>query len=157
MRRFRVTVDGVEYEVMIEEIASAAAASGAFAPGGSGPERLNTAPAATVAAPKAAPAAPASPAAGSYTKPVASAGGQPAPAAQAAPIDGHAVCAPLPGVVLELKVKVEDQVSEGQVIMILEAMKMENEIVAPAAGKVKEIRAGTGGSVNAGEVLAVIG
>ena len=62
--------------------------------------------------------------------------------------------APMPGKILSVKVAAGQAVKKGEVIMILEAMKMENEIVAPADGTVASINASEGSSVEAGSVLA---
>ncbi len=78
-----------------------------------------------------------------------------APAA-AAPANGTAVNAPMPGTILDVKASVGDTVTEGQVLMVLEAMKMENDIVAPKAGKVSAISVKKGDSVNSGDALAYI-
>lgn len=67
-----------------------------------------------------------------------------------------AVNAPMTGVILSVLVKKGDQVKTGQVMCILEAMKMENEIKAPKAGTVKEVYVSEGSSVSEGEVLLVI-
>ena len=84
----------------------------------------------------------------------------PAPAAPVAPAPvvtgGTTVNSPMPGTILDVKVNVGDTVSEGQVLMILEAMKMENDIVAPVAGKVAGINVKKGDSVNSNDVLASI-
>ena len=64
---------------------------------------------------------------------------------------------PMPGIVLQVLVKKGDTVKRGQKVLILEAMKMENEISAPAGGTVREIRAREGDSVNTGDVLIVLG
>lgn len=88
------------------------------------------------AAPAAAPAAPAA-----------------APAAVGA---GEKVTAPMPGTILDVKVNVGDTVSRGQVIMILEAMKMENDIVASCDGKITSIVVKKGDTVNSGDALATI-
>lgn len=63
---------------------------------------------------------------------------------------------PMPGKILSVKASVGQSVNKGDVIMILEAMKMENEIVAPEAGTVASINANTGDSVEAGSVLATL-
>ncbi len=77
------------------------------------------------------------------------------PAAAPAAAGGATVNSPLPGVVLEVKVKDGDKVTKGQVIMVLEAMKMENAIEAPCDGTVT-IKAQKGDSVLEGAPLAVI-
>ena len=64
--------------------------------------------------------------------------------------------APMPGTILDVKAAVGDTVKAGQPIVILEAMKMENDIVAPADGKVTSILVKKGDSVNSGDVLATI-
>lgn len=71
--------------------------------------------------------------------------------------EGTPVNAPLSGSILAIKVKPGDSVQSGQVLLTLEALKMENEIVAPAAGVVKEIYVQAGAMVNVGDVLAVLG
>ena len=63
----------------------------------------------------------------------------------------------MPGKVLSIKVNVGDSVNNGDLVLLLEAMKMENEIFASASGKVTEIRTSAGASVNTGDVLVVIG
>ena len=63
----------------------------------------------------------------------------------------------MPGTILDVKVKVGDTVAAGDCVCILEAMKMENEIPAPKAGKVLQVMAAKGGSVNAGDTLVVLG
>ena len=70
---------------------------------------------------------------------------------------GEKVNAPMPGTVLDVKVNVGDTVSKGQVIMILEAMKMENDIVASCDGKITSVLAKKGDTVNSGDALATIG
>lgn len=80
----------------------------------------------------------------------------PAPAA-APPAGATTVSAPMPGSIVSVKVKVGDTVNEGDVLCILEAMKMENEIMAPQAGKVVAINANQGASVNTGDPLVSLG
>lgn len=86
---------------------------------------------------------------------------KPAPAARPAPAQAAsctpgAVLAPMPGVLIEYRVKAGDQVKEGQVLLILEAMKMQNEIKAPAPGKVAAISFKPGDRVQKGDILLVI-
>ncbi len=69
---------------------------------------------------------------------------------------GVGVDAPLPGLVLDVKVTEGQSVETGQVLVILEAMKMENEIVAPDAGVVESVHVSKGDSVSAGDVLVVL-
>lgn len=71
--------------------------------------------------------------------------------------EGTPVNAPLSGSILEIKVKPGETVKQGQVLLTLEALKMENEIVAPVAGVVKEVYVQTGSMVNVGDVLVVLG
>lgn len=92
--------------------------------------------------------------------PVVSAAPAPAAAAPApsAPVaDGTKVTAPMPGTILDIKVSVGDTVEAGQAIMVLEAMKMENDVNAPCAGKILSINTTKSSAVETGAVLAVIG
>lgn len=73
----------------------------------------------------------------------------------AAPTGGTNLTSPMPGMVLSFKVENGAQVKENQVVMTLEAMKMENDIVAPCAGTITFVST-KGASVNTGDVLAVI-
>lgn len=80
-----------------------------------------------------------------------------APAAPAAPTaSGTQVKAPMPGSILAVKVSAGQAVKAGDVLIVLEAMKMENDIVAPCDGTVKAIVATKGSTVNTDDVLAVI-
>ncbi len=83
----------------------------------------------------------------------------PAPAAPAAPAPEGAqrVTAPMPGNILDVRVKVGDAVKKGDVLLILEAMKMENEIMAAADGKITSVNVNKGDSVETGAVLCTIG
>ena len=99
-------------------------------------------------------AAPAAPAPVAAASPVAA-----APAAAAAPVSvaaGEPVKSPMPGNILKINVTQGQQVKEGDVIMILEAMKMENEIVATRSGTIAQIAVSKGAVVETGAVLAVI-
>ena len=123
MKKYNVTVNGTVYEVEVEEVGAASSASAASAP----------TPAPAAAAP--APAAPA------VKKEAA-----PAPAPTAVSAGAATVECPMPGTVLDIKVSVGDQVQAGQVLLILEAMKMENEISAPSAGTIDSIQVQKGAS-----------
>ena len=79
------------------------------------------------------------------------------PSAPAASGDGVKVLAPMQGKILSVKVSVGSQVKKGQVIAILEAMKMENEVVSTADGVVKEIKVAKDQTVNNQDVIAIIG
>ena len=127
MRKFMITVNGATYEVDVEEVGGAQTAA---------PVRA----AASVAAAPAAPVKAAAPAA--------------APTATAA---GESVKAPMPGNILDVKVKVGDTVKQGDALVVLEAMKMENDIPAPHDGKVVQVCVQKGATVNAGDALVVLG
>ena len=127
--KYVVTLNGKNYEVEVNE-------TDAFVTG------VSVVP--TVAAPAAAPAAP-----------VPAAPAAPAPAAPKA-ANGTQVKAPMPGTILSIKAAAGTAVKAGDVILVLEAMKMENDIVAPCDGVVKQVLVQTGASVNTDEVLAII-
>ena len=98
----------------------------------------------------AAPVAPAAPKA-----PAVKAAPAPAPAKKAAvPAGGVSIVSPMPGKILDVKVAAGASVKKGQVVMILEAMKMENEIVAPQDGVIASVDTSAGSMVEAGDVLA---
>lgn len=135
MRKFNIKVNGQAYEVEVEEVA------GGFAPAPVVPVAAAPAPA---VAPVAAPA------------PVkAEVKAAPAPAPVAAPAGGTQLKAPMPGTVIDFKATNGAAVKKGQTVLILEAMKMENEIVAPADGVITFV-ASKGASVNTDDLLAVI-
>lgn len=135
MRKFNIKVNGQAYEVEVEEIA------GGFAPAPVVPVAAAPAPAVT---PVAAPA-----------PEKAEAKAAPALAPVAAPAGGTQLKAPMPGTVIDFKATNGAAVKKGQTVLILEAMKMENEIVAPADGVITFV-ASKGASVNTDDVLAVI-
>ena len=81
----------------------------------------------------------------------------PAPAAAAASVSGGTnVISPMPGTILSVNVTVGQAVKAGDVLMVLEAMKMENDIVASADGTVRQLLVSKGSTVNTDDVLAVI-
>lgn len=133
MRKFNIKVNGQAYEVEVEEVA------GGFAPAPVIPVAAAPAP---VVAPVAAPAPE-------------KAEAKAAPAPVAAPAGGTQLKAPMPGTVIDFKATNGAAVKKGQTVLILEAMKMENEIVAPADGVITFV-ASKGASVNTDDLLAVI-
>ncbi|MDO5334824.1 MAG: biotin/lipoyl-containing protein [Coriobacteriia bacterium] len=103
-----------------------------------------------------APAAAAPVAAAPVAAPAAAAAPAPAPAAAVAAGDGTPVVSPMPASVVSLNVKVGDAVAEGDVVAIVEAMKMNVEVNAPSAGTVKSVLVSVGQSVETGETLMTI-
>lgn len=129
MRKFNITVNGKSYEVEVEEVG---------APASSAPKAAPKAAAAPAAAPKAAPKAEA------------------APAPVAASADQEVVEAPMPGNIWKVLVKEGQEVKEGDVLLILEAMKMENEILSPRDGVVSKLATSEGSAVNTGDQLVIL-
>ena len=119
MKKYRVNVNGNNYEIAIELIDEATAIAGAKA----------AAPAPVQAA---------------------------APAPQAAPAGGEKITSPMPGNILSVNVSNGDTVKKGQVLMILEAMKMENEIMSPIDGTIVSVNTTKGATVESGAILCVI-
>ena len=133
MRKFNITVNGKTYEVDVEEIGGVASAPVAAAP--------------VAAAPVAAPT------------PVAAPAAAPAPAQTAAPApagEGTKVPAPMPGTIVSVKVNVGDKVTADSLVVVMEAMKMENEIFAGVDGTVTSVVTSAGATVNTGDVLVTI-
>ena len=89
------------------------------------------------------------------TKPAAAPAAAAKPAATAA-VNGYAIKTPLPGVIIDVKVNVGDAVAKGQTVVVLEAMKMENNINADRDGKVTAIQVAKGDTVADGAVLVVL-
>ena len=132
--KYVVTLNGKKYEVEVEK----GEATAVYA----GPADAPVVAAAPVAAP--APAAAEAPA---------------APAPAAAPVAagaGDPVKAPMPGTILDVRTAVNQTVKEGDILFILEAMKMENEIVAPKSGTVTSVTVNKGASVQTDQVIATI-
>ena len=120
IKHLKITVNGVAYDVQVEEADGSAAA-----------------------APVAAPAVKAA---------------APAPAKAAAPAgSGDPVNSPMPGTIVDVPVKAGQAVKAGDVLVILEAMKMENEIKAPKDGTVTSVNVNKGESVNTGTLLVTLG
>lgn len=144
--RYVVKVNGKEYDVEVEKLGGPYASlsrSTAYVQG------VPVAVAPVAAAPVAAPA-PSPVAAAPAPKPA------PAPAAAPSSSGGVDIVSPMPGKVFKLVAQPGEQVAEGQVVMILEAMKMENEIVAPQAGTVDAILVKEGDLVETDTVLATL-
>ena len=72
-------------------------------------------------------------------------------------MEGTPVTAPMPGMIVKYEKEVGDSVSQGETVVVLEAMKMENALPAPAGGTLKSVNFSSGDSVAKGTVLAVIG
>lgn len=141
VRKFNITVNGEVYEVEVEELDSEGqAVSTPSRP--SRPKPQTTQKAAPAPKKEAAPApkkesAPA-------VKPTTVSAGE------------TSVESPMPGVVLDVKVSEGDTVSENQVLLVLEAMKMENEVMAPRDGVIASVAVEKGSNVNAGDIMVVI-
>lgn len=130
VRKYRVTVAGESYEVVVEELGSSPAAVKDV-------ER---------AQPQAAKAA-------RGETPVATPVATPAPAPRQA-AGGGSVTSPLPGKVLSVRAQVGQKVKRGDLLLVIEAMKMENEIFAAAAGTVRQVHVTAGQNVETGDLLA---
>ena len=151
MKRYNITVNGTTYEVEVEEVKNISAGSPAPAVQQAAAPAQETKPAAPLVSGSSVSAAPAgSPAAS------AAAAAPAGSSAAAVPEGGTGVKAPVPGTVLDIRVEPGQQVAQGEILVILEAMKMENEIAAPAAGKVASVQAVKGKSVNAGDILVTL-
>jgi glutaconyl-CoA/methylmalonyl-CoA decarboxylase subunit gamma len=129
MKMFKIRVNGNEYEVEVEELNNTA----------------NSSPART------APSSAARPVLQEVKKPAAQAAKTPSVENGASVVQ-----APMPGTILDVRVKAGDLVSKGQTLMILEAMKMENEILAPHDCSVKQVHVEKGASVSAGDILVTL-
>ena len=129
MKKFNITVNGQTYEVEVEEVKAA---------GGAAPKAAPKPAAAPAPAPK--------PAAAPAAAPKATAGA-----------GEHSIDAPMPGKVVKLVASEGQSVKAGDVLLILEAMKMQNEIPADSDGTVKKFNVAAGQSVKAHESLVILG
>lgn len=126
MKMFRVVVNGNEYKVGIEELTEQ---------GTNNPVKAYAAPSPRPAQPKPAP--------------------RPEPA-KGFESNNDRITAPMPGTILRVAVNAGDMAIKGQTLMVLEAMKMENEILAPADCMIREVAVTQGVSVNVGDTLVVM-
>ena len=130
MKKFQITFKGQVYELDVEEIGGAVSTGKKVASLPVSPSAPAPVPAQTPA-PKAAPAA--------------------------VPAGAQTVLAPMPGKILAVNIKPGDSVKRGDVIFILEAMKMQNEIMANQDGKISKVNAVVGQTVSTGDVLTILG
>lgn len=119
MKNLKITVNGVAYDVQVEEVGGSASA------------------------PVAAPETPVAPA--------------PKAAPAAAPTSGEPLNCPMPGTIISVNVSAGQQVKLGDVVVVLEAMKMENEIKAPKDGTITSVNVNKGDAVESGTLLVTIG
>ncbi len=133
MKTFKVTVDNQSYTVKVEELTESSGGTPAVKQAGPAPQVVPEKP-----KPVEAPAAPAA------EKPQPSSSG------------GYTLKAPMPGSVLEVKVNEGTGVKEGDVLLVLEAMKMENELTASEPGTVSQVHVKKGDTVNSGDPLITL-
>ena len=143
-RKFRVTVDGETLEVEVEELASP------DRPLASQPTPGQAGGAVSVAWGPPPPPGPLPPS-GGPPRP-----GQPAPAGRQAAGNGEKVTSPLPGTVVSIAVAPGQTVKTGSVLLVIEAMKMQNEIASPRDGKVLKVAVSQGATVGAGDLLLTL-
>ena len=136
MKKYKVTLNGTSYELEVEEI------DAGYAPG-EVPNSAAIFKTNTATSPVAVPVQASASAAVEKTLRTPTGGVQ-------------TIESPMPGTILDIRVKSGDTVTEGQALLILEAMKMENEIMAPRAGIIDMVQVTKGASVNAGDVLLSI-
>ncbi len=132
MKNYRITVNGNTYDVSVEEV------NGAFSPDSPAPAAMPAPAPVAAAAPVPAAAAPAPKTQTSGAK------------------GGISIKSPMPGNIFDIKVSVGDKVSVNQVVIVLEAMKMENEIMAPRDATVSQVAVAQGASVDTGSPLVVL-
>ena len=138
LRKFKISIDGTQYLVEMEEVGA--------------PQATPTDAAPVAAAPAPTPAPVAAPAPAPVPAPEPAPAAAPAPAATA-PAGAHVQNAPMPGTIIDIHVNVGDAVTANQPVMVLEAMKMENEVVAERDGVIASIDVAKGAMVNPGDPL----
>ena len=145
MKNYNITVNGQVYQVAVEEVGAGSNVNVA--------QPVNQTPVTPVQTPQ--PAAPVAPTAS--PAPAAPANSKPSQEAPKTGSQGSTkVNAPMPGKILDVKVNVGDSVNKGSVLVILEAMKMENEIVAPADGTVASVNVTQNQTVEPGDVIVTL-
>lgn len=132
MKNLKITVNGTAYDVQVEEVSSSAPAAVPAAP-------AQAAPVAPAAAPAPAANVPAAPA--------------PAAAPASVPADAELISSPMPGTIVSVNVTSGQGVKKGDVLLVLEAMKMENEIMAPHDAVIAATHVNKGDSVDSGTPL----
>lgn len=132
MKKYYVTVNGNRYEVEVEEV------KGAF-------EERTESQTTNVSTSAIEKSEPVKEAPASKTAP------------KSAPKDGEQINCPMPGTIVSVNIKEGDSIKKGELLFVLEAMKMENEIVSPLDGTILSINVSKGDSVNTDDLLAVIG
>lgn len=143
MKKFIIKVNGSEYEVEVEEVRQDGMEGQAI------PEIKTVNPVSAQTAPAA------SPAKGNGKSNNANKNNK--NNNNAIPAGARIIDSPMPGVIVDISVNEGDTVKKGDVLLILEAMKMENEIVSPVDGNITSVNVSKGASVNAGDVLLSIG
>ena len=128
MRKLRITIGNKSYEVTVEDLTEAGSYQTPTPPAQARPTPQESAPPAQSSEP---------------TQPK-------------SPVDKGAVTSPMAGVIKSVLVNAEESVHQGQALIVLEAMKMENRITAPIAGTVKKVEVEAGASVQEGDVLLVL-
>lgn len=140
MKKFNVTVNGKTYAVEVEEVGA-----------GHGGFTYEPVQQASQAAPIQQAAVTSQPA------PQLQAAPAPAPKVPSGPVSGETISAPMPGTILDIRVSEGQSVKAGDILLILEAMKMENEIVSPKDGVVNRIHTSKSSTVSTGDSLVTIG
>ena len=170
MKRYKITIEGVAYEVEVEELGIVGAGAAQAIPGVQGSadarqvklHQAGDADALQAADSAGTPAPPHNVGAASQNT-----AGAPVPQPSSVSessanakalhttgfVNATTITAPMPGTILSVEVTADQQVKAGDILLILEAMKMENEILAPEDGRVTSVTAVKGSSVNAGDVL----